>query len=112
MGAVDIHGWFGNPNELAADIAVSVAAEGMTCPICRDWGRTVRDNEPVPVIRCPGCRRPTWPNLGVNCPAGCAAALATGNAIHTLRCLEAAKEQPDHEPIYGYTEWPRRRQRG
>ncbi len=37
------------------------------CEHCKDWGETVLEGL---IIHCPKCNRPTWVNLGVNCPAG------------------------------------------
>lgn len=52
---------------------------GDRCGKCQDWGETVLrgtyPNCPFP-IPCPECGRLTWPNLGVNCPAGMAFALS------------------------------------
>lgn len=55
------------------------------CPTCSTWGRTLSLLEDVVAIPCPDCRRPTWPNLGVNCPAGAAAALSTARVYELTR---------------------------
>lgn len=48
--------------------------EGLACPYCVDWGRTTNPNESSFLIPCPECKRLTWPNAGVNIPAGSVAA--------------------------------------
>jgi hypothetical protein len=45
------------------------------CQTCASWGETITDLYQVS-IRCPDCGRKTFPNLGVNCPAGMAVALS------------------------------------
>lgn len=45
------------------------------CQHCKDWGRTIEDAErifhpEIVYIPCPQCNRYTWPNSGVNMPAG------------------------------------------
>lgn len=68
------------------------------CPECKDWGETIPEFETRIVwgkeitfrptrIACPKCGRMTWPNLGVNCPAGCAVSLGTTGAIEMMRAL-------------------------
>ena len=49
----------------------------MTCQTCVNWGRTISPTENPTTIQCPDCKRRTWPNLGVNCPAGSAVALSS-----------------------------------
>lgn len=57
----------------------------MTCLVCENWGRTItRKEHPCPVM-CRDCKRLTWPNLGVNCPAGSAVAFSCAAAIETMR---------------------------
>ena len=58
----------------------------MTCQTCVNWGRTILDEEKI-AIPCPDCKRKTWPNLGVNCPAGAAVALSSVGAIQSLENL-------------------------
>lgn len=56
------------------------------CENCRDWGRTIDPVELDPpsgagfLVQCGACKRLTWPNLGVNLPAGAASALAVSHA--------------------------------
>ena len=50
-----------------------------TCDKCKDWGATT--NEKVAAVCCPQCSRPTWPNLGVNLPAGAATAVAAMTCV-------------------------------
>ncbi len=61
------------------------------CDNCKEWGRTITRDENPQAIPCPKCKRLTWPNLGVNCPAGCAVALAHGNVAYTLAAIERIK---------------------
>lgn len=58
------------------------------CENCAEWGETITLEENRQAVPCPRCGRLTWPNLGVNIPAGCAVALATGNAIWTVAAIE------------------------
>ena len=46
--------------------------EANACTTCATWGRTITTEETAWGIPCPDCGRLTWPNLGVNCPAGSA----------------------------------------
>jgi hypothetical protein len=63
----------------------------LICDNCLDWGETITyENHPM-AIPCPKCKRLTWPNLGINCPAGSAVAFAVGNIPTTLRLLEMMK---------------------
>lgn len=55
------------------------------CNVCKDWGRTVTQEEALVTIPCPQCKRLTYPNLGVNCPAGCAVALASHKVTEYAR---------------------------
>jgi hypothetical protein len=50
------------------------------CENCAEWGRTVTREDSVAAVACPKCKRLTWPNLGVNLPAGCAWAIAGTNS--------------------------------
>lgn len=52
------------------------------CEHCKEWGAT-SNNCPCPVV-CPACQRPTWPNLGVNLPAGAAVAVSCGHSAAIL----------------------------
>ena len=55
----------------------------MRCGNCKEWGRTVTLQECLHPVACPVCERLTWPNLGVNCPVGCAVALAAAAAMES-----------------------------
>lgn len=60
----------------------------IACEECKDWGSTVMDLEQCPnPVTCPKCKRLTFPNLGVNLPAGAAVAFAHGNSIGMLKRL-------------------------
>lgn len=63
----------------------------MSCPTCKKWGKTITLADNDQAVACPNCKRLTWPNLGVNLPAGCAVALATSKAISLLRAVEDDK---------------------
>lgn len=58
------------------------------CEQCKDWGRTITREEHPNAIQCVTCKRLTWPNLGVNCPAGMAVSFAMSNALRTLQYIE------------------------
>lgn len=60
------------------------------CDTCLEWGRTITQVENPHAIACPGCRRLTWPNLGVNLPAGCAVSLGGGSSNLPLTLLRGA----------------------
>lgn len=55
------------------------------CEACKEWGRTITRADHPNAVACSVCKRLTWPNLGVNLPAGCAVALATSRAVDQLR---------------------------
>lgn len=57
------------------------------CETCKDWGRTI-DNPLEVTVACPKCKRRTWPNTGVNCPAGAAVALGAGGVRPLLTPTE------------------------
>ncbi len=59
------------------------------CPNCKDWGRSGRREDGY-IVRCPVCQRLTWPNLGVNLPAGAAVGVACGNAVSALLTAQQA----------------------
>lgn len=64
-------------------IDVQICEDSDKCPRCLGWGRTVTRGEcphPVPCV----CGRLTWPNLGVNLPAGAAVSCGGGNAASIL----------------------------
>lgn len=44
------------------------------CQKCKEWGETIYIPQNYHYISCPNCKRKTFPNLGVNCPAGMAVA--------------------------------------
>jgi hypothetical protein len=71
------------------------------CAACAGWGATAPLIEAHAVhISCPACGRMTWPNLGVNVPAGAAVSLGGGNAAK-----EAAAEE---EAEFKRRRWSRR----
>lgn len=51
------------------------------CDHCKGWGSTCDWNS---AILCPNCRRPTYPTLGVNIPAGAAWAVSGGGVQLSL----------------------------
>lgn len=61
------------------------------CQHCIDWGATVNPDECFYPVQCHACGRYTYPNLGVNLPAGAAVAIAHGNATRMLRLIEQDK---------------------
>lgn len=56
------------------------------CKTCVSWGKTcTREDARVGfLIPCPECGRLTWPNLGVNLPAGAAVSLGAATASALL----------------------------
>ena len=60
--------------------------ESGECSNCKEWGKTITEEDcfPYPAIPCSVCKRLTYPNLGVNLPAGCAVALASGASMNYL----------------------------
>jgi hypothetical protein len=61
----------------------------MICQVCKDWGRTITYYENNCAISCPTCLRLTWPNLGVNIPAGAAVSMSNGRALLYVKILES-----------------------
>lgn len=59
---------------------VSIAPDW--CDKCKEWGRTVTHEECKDAIPCPVCCRLTWPNLGVNLPAGAAVAISSSTHLN------------------------------
>lgn len=59
---------------LATMLITMGVAMAWRCATCKDWGESQPPDPPM--IRCPSCGRNTYPNLGVNCPAGDAWAVA------------------------------------
>ncbi len=57
------------------------------CETCKDWGQTIDPADCSCPIPCPKCGRFTWPNLGVNMPAGAAFAIGSANVPLLLRRL-------------------------
>ena len=55
------------------------------CNNCKGWGSTITTRDHPMAVPGPVCGRLTWPNLGVNLPAGCAVALAVTHAVERLR---------------------------
>lgn len=66
-----------------------------SCEHCATWGRTIEllEAQTVYTIPCPKCKRKTWPNLGVNCPAGMAVAIGAANAMMLLQAQEIRKQK-------------------
>lgn len=66
----------------------------LPCENCKDWGRTLTEKDEGKVIPvfCPECKRPTWPNLGVNLPAGAATAIAGNVSAEFMRQGEKLRE--------------------
>lgn len=62
------------------------------CEKCIDWGRTISRYENCNAITCPKCGRLTWPNLGVNCPAGMAVAFGSSNALCFLMSADKLRQ--------------------
>ena len=62
------------------------------CEVCKDWGRTVARDECPAAIPCHECGRLTWPNLGVNLPAGAAVSLVQPS--QQLRRVDRPRRQP------------------
>ncbi len=58
------------------------------CAKCKDWGPTISVMENPSCIPCSECGRLTWPNLGVNCPAGMAWAFSTSSTLQLLQAWE------------------------
>jgi hypothetical protein len=55
------------------------------CEECKDWGETVSEARRIPVVTCHKCGRRTYPNLGVNCPAGSAWCFSAAHNLEYLR---------------------------
>ncbi len=79
-----------NCGTLVPSVAEMTAHECPDCDNCKGWGRTVTREENPQAIPCPKCKRLTWPNLGVNCPAG--AAFAFGSGVGELTVASLMKE--------------------
>lgn len=62
----------------------------MTCETCKDWGETLDNLEFG--IPCPDCKRLTYPNGGVNFPAGAVVSICNAQAMHYARQQEKNKE--------------------
>lgn len=63
----------------------------ITCQHCNGWGEILREGEHPCPIRCPECKRPTWPNAGVNFPAGMVWIISACTAAEHLRHLADSK---------------------
>jgi hypothetical protein len=61
-------------------VPVTNSTDIVECDNCKDWGRTVTRDEGL-CVPCPKCKRLTYANLGVNCPAGMAVAWGASHAI-------------------------------
>lgn len=62
----------------------------MNCETCKDWGETIEEAQrlfhpEVGYVQCTTCLRWTYPNLGVNLPAGMAVAIGGTGMIAKLR---------------------------
>ena len=55
------------------------------CARCKEWGPTVSELTCIYPIPCPDCNRLTWPNLGVNIPAGAAVSYSAASALELIR---------------------------
>jgi hypothetical protein len=72
----------------ATGLKVVQKAPDKSCDNCKSWGPTIdRDEHPkdTVLIPCPKCKRLTWPNLGVNLPAGAAVAVGSANQLPTAK---------------------------
>lgn len=67
------------------------------CDHCKTWGPTITREQNLSAIACGKCGRLTWPNLGVNCPAGMAWSISGGNALILLDLLE--RQGKRHETL-------------
>lgn len=67
----------------------------VACQTCYEWGTTVDPDLAVAffTVRCPDCNRATWPNLGVNMPAGAAWTFAAANAMHIAKASQLMTDQ-------------------
>lgn len=59
------------------------------CENCKEWGNTVTRETCYYPIPCPKCKRLTYPNLGVNLPAGCSVALSTAIGVKCIRSIQS-----------------------
>jgi hypothetical protein len=68
------------------------------CENCKEWGCTISDNFAIP---CPKCGRLTWPNLGVNVPAGAAVALSGSRCIDYEKLRQMDNTQSVMSYLFG-----------
>lgn len=59
----------------------------MNCKTCENWGPTIEELHSHTII-CPDCKRYTYANLGVNCPAGMAVAFGASSAFEKMRQMD------------------------
>lgn len=64
----------------------------LKCEHCKDWGET-DTREQYYLVTCPKCGRKTWPNLGVNLPAGMAVSVAHVQCVNYLMMKELLNEK-------------------
>lgn len=62
------------------------AARRKLCKTCENWGPTIEELHSHTII-CPDCKRHTYANLGVNCPAGMAVAFGVIDGQARLSAL-------------------------
>ena len=59
----------------------------MSCDHCKYWGPTIEELHSHTIV-CPMCKRYTYANLGVNCPAGSAWAFSSSKSIEILKAIQ------------------------
>lgn len=65
----------------------------MSCEHCKDWGKDCL-NPAFYIVYCPECKRPTYPNLGVNLPAEAAVSIGASTMASILQLRETFAMQP------------------
>lgn len=58
------------------------------CKNCEEWGVSINRLDNPSAVPCPVCGRLTWPNLGVNLPAGAAVSVSGIHAQLLLRVVQ------------------------
>lgn len=71
----------------------------MSCENCKDWGRTMEPGQAPIIIHCSKCGRATYPNLGVNCPAGSAVSFGSFNMRKMLAEVEIVDNDGRRLPL-------------
>lgn len=68
----------------------------MNCEMCKEWGETVDEAErlfhPGHYVQCSTCLRWTYPNLGVNMPAGMSVCIGSTAAFEKARQMGRSEE--------------------